>query len=387
MGKMDKFRKNGSTNLATDLLQQMDVVLNAELPEGKNKVVQVEISKIRPNPNNDYNVVDTAEGIQALAEDIERNGLLHNLVVSKRSNDDYVLLSGERRYRALSYLLAQETEKGGDAGKYRSIPCRVVEGLSERQEMIMLDAANLQTRGGAGDEAFARKAIIRYRDNVKDEYGLSDQDARRLLEEVTALSKTSINENIRIEENLNPELLQMLDNNEITKRNARSFVKMTPEQQNSVSKALSALKDVFRDYPEKYKAEAEKALNGFMVAADEPTDKRIEIKIADVYGNIKSAIYKHKAETEETGSKIDFSERIKQAKDTQKQEKTESQRDIYLKKCNKIIRGIEELSGIKTIARIKEFDAATEEEHKKVLLKINEIIEMAQALQKQITGE
>lgn len=387
MGKMDKFRKNGSTNLATDLLQQMDVVLNAELPEGKNKVVQIDIGKIRPNPNNDYNISDTTEGILSLAEDIERNGLLHNLVVSKRSNEDYVLLSGERRYRALSYLLAQETEKGGDAGKYRSVSCRVVEGLSERQEMIMLDAANLQTRGGAGDEVFARKAIIRYRDNVKDEYGLSDTDARRLLEEVTALSKTSINENIRIEENLNSELLQMLDNNEITKRNARSFVKMTQEQQISVSKALSALKDVFEDYPEKYKVESEKALNGFMAAAEEPTDKRIELKIADVYGNIKSAIYKHKSETEPANSKMDFSDRLKQAKETQKQEKAESQRDIYLKKCNKILRSIEELSGTKTVARIKEFDAATEEDHKKVLLKINEIIEMAQALQKQITGE
>ena len=42
-----------------------------------------------------------------LAEDIQRNGLMHNLVVFPQEENGktvYVLLSGERRYRAMEYL-------------------------------------------------------------------------------------------------------------------------------------------------------------------------------------------------------------------------------------------------------------------------------------------
>ena len=50
---------------------------------------------------------DNGEDIEILAEDIKRNGLLHNLVVFPEQEDGktvYVLLSGERRYRALMLL-------------------------------------------------------------------------------------------------------------------------------------------------------------------------------------------------------------------------------------------------------------------------------------------
>ena len=69
---------------------------------------------IRVNADNEiFRQADTQEDIVQLAEDIQRNGLMHNLVVFPQEENGktvYVLLSGERRYRAMEYL-----EKRGDA--------------------------------------------------------------------------------------------------------------------------------------------------------------------------------------------------------------------------------------------------------------------------------
>lgn len=46
--------------------------------------------------------MDDDEDIRILAEDIKRNGLMHNLVVFPEQREEgmvYVLLSGERRFR------------------------------------------------------------------------------------------------------------------------------------------------------------------------------------------------------------------------------------------------------------------------------------------------
>ena len=63
---------------------------------------------IRVNADNEiFRQADTQEDIVQLAEDIQRNGLMHNLVVFPQEENGktvYVLLSGERRYRAMEYL-------------------------------------------------------------------------------------------------------------------------------------------------------------------------------------------------------------------------------------------------------------------------------------------
>ena len=71
----------------------------------------------------------------------------------------------------------------------------------------------------------------------------------------------------------------------------------------------------------------------------------------------------------------------------QAQEKQEAQRDVYLKKCNQIKKGLSDLSKAKTVSRIKEFDAATEEQTRKVLLQVEEIIKLAQSLKDQLEGK
>ena len=364
----------------------MDVVLKGELPEEKNKIVRVDISKIEVNPFNDYRISDTDEGIQALANDIENTGLLHNLVVSKRENGRYIIISGERRFRALSYLFEKEVENKGDVAKYRTIPCRVVEGLTERQEMIMLDAANLQTRGGAGDEAHVRNAMIRYRDNTKAEYGLTERQAKDLLVQITPFSKSSVTSNLKIADHLRSELQEMLDRGEMTKRTANELVKLKQRHQKMLCDLVSKLKQSFFDDEERFALEREKLLEAFAEAAGKPTENQLEEAVMDAYNNVERVLL-HNEELKLAQSRAEAEARKNQKENQNRLEKREAQRDVYLKKCSQIKKGLSTLSKRKTISRIKEFDASAEEDNRKVLAQIEEIIAMAQYLKDQLDGE
>lgn len=379
--KLEKMKKQSKGNLSNrNMINNMDVVLKGTLPEDKDKIVRVELSKIQVNPNNDYRVQDTEEGIATLAADIENNGLLHNLVVSKRENGKYVIISGERRFRALNLLFEREVEKGGDVAKYRTVPCRVVEGLTERQEMIMLDAANLQARGGAGDEMQVRNAMVRYRDNSKAEYNLTDKEAKDLLVQITSFSRSSITSNMKIRDNLREELQNMLDKGEITKRAANSFVKLTQKLQKDISDSFISIKNTSAIGEEKQNLLFEQAMEAFVLASEMPTDAKIQQEVALACTQVSQSLEKYLSEVAaQAGKKAD-------APEMNKQEKQDAQRDLYLKKCKQIKKGLTDLSKKKTISRIKEFDATADEENRRVLTQIEEIIRMAQALKHQLDG-
>ena len=122
----------------------------------------IALSDIRINDDNAiFRSLDDEEDIHRLAEDIKRNGLLHNLVVFPEQQGKetvYVLLSGERRYRALIYL-----DKQGDANWNKVKDCHVITSkLSDNQKKVLLYTANLQVRGGFANEKIRRKAITEY---------------------------------------------------------------------------------------------------------------------------------------------------------------------------------------------------------------------------------
>jgi hypothetical protein len=83
------------------------------------------LSEIIFNPENDYAESDQPESIRKLADDILRNGLLHNIVVSLVAPHQYKLLSGERRLRAYRLLFEQTGEE-----KYRTIYALVKRNLT-----------------------------------------------------------------------------------------------------------------------------------------------------------------------------------------------------------------------------------------------------------------
>lgn len=341
-------------------------------------VETVATAKISYNPANDYRETDNEESIRSLAEDIDRQGLLHNLVVSEKVENGettYLLISGERRLRAIRLLTDREIEKvkngqAGDPGKYATVNCRVVKGLTDRQEMIMLDAANLQTRGGAGDESATRKAMIRYRENVMAEYGLTNEQVRDIIVDMSPMGFTTVNSNLIIEDNLRAELKSMLDSNEINKKQALAFAKLSQNQQKLMTDSILAYKRACLKNDIDYSEAVKKAINGYFTATEEKTDKKINERLESVALQLKS-----EAENMSASSKP--------AKPTVKK----AQRDLLLADCDVIANKIARLSTQKAVANIRRFDAATEDESLKIAGRIDTLIAELTQLKNTLAGD
>lgn len=196
------------------------------------------LERIAYNPENDYAQSDNEESIRKLADDIKRNGLLHNIVVSEIAANRYKLLSGERRLRAY-HILSKET---GDV-QYATIYALVKRNLTPTQELIILDAANLQTRGTPAEEKKFRKAGLRFIENLKVEFGISDEEAILLTKEYSEAGAKTIDRNILLERELDKSLLTMLDAGEISKNDAIVFAHLEEDTQQQIAAALTAAKE------------------------------------------------------------------------------------------------------------------------------------------------
>ena len=196
------------------------------------------VDSIIYNPDNDYAESDNEESIRKLADDIARNGLLHNIVVSEIASGSYKLLSGERRLRAYR-LLGSET---GDE-KYATIYALIKRSLTPTQEQIILDAANLQTRGIPTEEKRFRKAGLRFIENLKREFGISDEEAIRMTKEYSDANAKTIDRNILLERDLDKSLLALLDAGEISKNDALVFAQLDEQTQQQIATALIAARE------------------------------------------------------------------------------------------------------------------------------------------------
>jgi len=90
-------------------------------------MVEIEISKIKPNPDNARKLF---KEIEKLAEDIKQNGLINKILV-RRVNNHYEIVQGERRFKALKLL------------RHNKIDCEVRELTKEEAQRISL-SENIQ---------------------------------------------------------------------------------------------------------------------------------------------------------------------------------------------------------------------------------------------------
>lgn len=88
-------------------------------------IKMIKVTDIETNSENFYSL----PGIEELAEDIERQGLIHSLAVTKTSYGTYKLISGHRRLSAIKLL--------SEKGKWNSgtVPCYVITAKKSEAEM------------------------------------------------------------------------------------------------------------------------------------------------------------------------------------------------------------------------------------------------------------
>lgn len=117
---MEPKSKPSKSNLASRFPSR-DVFFgtSADLP----RIVELDVSKIVWNPDQPRKHIDP-ERLQELADSITTHGLIHPITVKRTDTDTYVVIAGERRFRAYQLL------------ELASIPAIISEGSTDELALI-----------------------------------------------------------------------------------------------------------------------------------------------------------------------------------------------------------------------------------------------------------
>lgn len=205
----------------------------------------ISLFNIRTNPDNEiFREIDDDEDIRILADDIKRNGLLHNLVMfpsTEEGREVYVLLSGERRYRALKQLVEE-----GDTSWQIVRNCNIITTeLSDNEKKVLLYSANLQVRGGLNDEAVRRKAVSEFIECLqKEPYNMNRVDALKAIKSVSSVNPKTIDRDARLEDKLKGSLKELLDAKFLSRSECESYLRFDDEKQEEIGQKYQELNAV-----------------------------------------------------------------------------------------------------------------------------------------------
>lgn len=179
--------------------------LNFTKEKSINKVIEIDIKQIVPNPHQPRKHFPDSE-IATLADSIAQNGILQPLSV-RRYKDKFELIAGERRLRAakLSGLTV--------------VPC-IVHDISDRNSAILALVENIQRQDlSFFEEAVAIEKLIMY-------YGMTQEDAAAKL----GKAQSTIANKLRLLR-LTPEERDLIMKFNLTERHARALLKLaSPEE-------------------------------------------------------------------------------------------------------------------------------------------------------------
>ena len=309
--------------------------------------------KIISNPKNEKYSQD---GIDALMESILINGLRHNLsVIYDADNNNYRLVSGERRYHAICKMTDKEYNTLFPTG----IPCKIEKSnISEIDEEIMLISANHDVRESSMEvkrwevsrllelyEAKKLKGEIKnIHAEIANQLNISERQARKY---TTA-------------EKLIPELSELLNSNGIDLNQADKFGKLDEDAQktilsiiqkngtieNAEFQSIKKLSEERADEAREYKKQLDSATKE--IEDKEQTIRLLEQKISSIQQNDKPSnteqdkddmvkfamLAKEKAEKEKAKMEAQV-EKLKQQQKEKEQRQT-SISDSELKRINSI---------------------------------------------------
>lgn len=147
------------------------------------EIVNINVDHIYPHPENPRkDLGDLAE----LAESIKKNGIMQNLTVmpKKDSKGDYIALIGHRRSAAAKLAGLKE------------VPCRIVDGLSVREQMAIMLEENMQ-----------RNDLTVWEQANGFQMMLDIGETEQTIAEKTGFSKATVKHRINLAK-LNPALLK-----------------------------------------------------------------------------------------------------------------------------------------------------------------------------------
>ena len=185
-----------------ELLEDNYIDIN-DIKDGE-VVLQIELSKIKPNPYQPRKVFDE-EKIDELAASISENGVFQPIIV-KQFDDKYIIVSGERRFRACQKL------------KLDTIPA-IVRAYDESKVAEIALIENLQRENlTAMEEAIAYQTIMRELGLTQAELAKKIGKSRSYITNVVGLLS------------LPPEVANLVSEGKITSGHARPLSKLKDEK-------------------------------------------------------------------------------------------------------------------------------------------------------------
>ena len=194
------------------------------------KVQDIPLSELHPFKNHPFKVIDD-ESMQKTVESIAEYGVLSPAIARPRKDGGYELISGHRRHHA-SMLAGKET-----------MPV-IVRDMDDDAAIILMVDSNLQRETILPSER-ARAYKMKYdaikrqgerRDLTSCQVGTKLR-ADQKLAEGTGDSARTVQRYMRLTE-LNPELLEMVDNKEIAFNPAVELSYLTEEEQEQFLEAM-----------------------------------------------------------------------------------------------------------------------------------------------------
>ena len=186
------------------------------LPEDIKGLTEVNIDDVRPNPNQPRKHFDE-DALNELADSIKKHGLIMPIVVNQPENGRYMIIAGERRYRAAKI-----------AG-LRQIPV-VVRSYTDREIKEISLIENLQREDlNPIEAANAMKQLM-------DEYHLTQEE----LAERIGKSRPAVTNTLRLL-SLTPEVIDLVSSGRLSAGHARALVTLPEDVQYKL--ATDAVKD------------------------------------------------------------------------------------------------------------------------------------------------
>lgn len=296
-------------------------------------VQYIDIKDIERNKKNFYEIVNVDE----LAEDIKMNGLNHNLVVRKLDNGKYELISGERRYTALTKLV----EEGNKI--FALVPCKVIEANDIDSEIILIQA-NAQTRELTEIEKLeqVKRLTELYKTKKKNGEKVPGK-IREIIANDLKLSSTQVGRYERINKNLIPELSDILKSGGLTIANASEFASLSEENQKVILDIINNKVEISKDEATELKVklkklEQEKADELKKIASEKIDEiRKIEHEKAEALRNnklISDEILKLKTELDKSENKS--KEEIKELENKLREELEKDLNNKYLSEIESI---------------------------------------------------
>ena len=200
---MSKFNMN-TLGLGNGMLNQF----SQELKEGFT-IEYIPINKIDENENNNY----STEDIDELVDSIRTVGLKQNLDVMQLPNGRYRLLTGHRRFKALSELAQEDS-------KYKMVPCTITAleqvqlPVSEKsKEKYLIHITNATQRHMTDSDKYNQYTdlVAIYTEAKNNGFTLTDK-MRNLIAQDMQLSPAQVGKFDYIRNNASDELIDKIQN-------------------------------------------------------------------------------------------------------------------------------------------------------------------------------